>query len=128
MPITYKKEECTCGRPIAPQHCPGCGSTNLYARRANDTTYIAADNTVATARGFRCRRCGMDFNALVVCDLPRYETESMRQRRAQDAAKEATIKAMDNAVVGLTDPAEIRKRKLELLFKISPPPGVVKGE
>ena len=68
---------CHCGRPLVPKHCPSCGSTNSYAKSANNE-FIATD-PVTVAPGFRCRRCGVNWNTSMECQAPRIITAAERE-------------------------------------------------
>ncbi len=76
---------CRCGAPIRYVHCPGCGSTNFYSKDAANIT-APFDGVEITLRGFRCRRCHIDFFDGQPCEAPFFETETMRKRREKDAA------------------------------------------
>lgn len=64
-------EYCRCGREynIFRPHCPRCGSTNCYSKSSNGET-VLHNNTRVTIRGFKCRRCGADFNETMACNAP----------------------------------------------------------
>ena len=63
-------ERCVCGR--VELHCPSCGrgmvyavkSLNLYTRGSSPCQPPEADTVI---RGYRCRRCGVDFRSNTTC-------------------------------------------------------------
>lgn len=76
---------CRCGAPIRYVHCPGCGSTNFYGKQSASID-VPLDGKRTTLRGFRCRRCDVEFVEGQPCEAPFFETETMRKRREKDEA------------------------------------------
>ena len=60
-------EFCTCGRPMIPRHCIECGSTNIYGREASGAFTKLPNGTFQRVRGWRCRKCMIDFSELEDC-------------------------------------------------------------
>jgi len=60
--------------------CPTCGSTNVYAKKANDEPMILGHEVVGNWRGFRCRRCGADYSE----KPPAYKGQRPEGEKMQD--------------------------------------------
>lgn len=61
---------CECGRGRLPIHCRKCGSRTIYVKDANSASFDLEEIHGITAQGFRCRRCGADFNEATPCEAP----------------------------------------------------------
>ncbi len=77
--------QCRCGAPLKYIHCPGCGSTNFYAKGTASIT-APMDGVDVTFQGFRCRRCFLDFFDGQTCEAPFFESENVKKRREKEAA------------------------------------------
>lgn len=94
---------CTCGREIRSfPHCPACGSFNVYAKNSNAIKLLVPDTgqgtghpaEYLTARGFKCRRCSLEYHEAEACEAPRFESKSMAERRRVDAASTKVTAAL----------------------------------
>jgi len=56
---------CVCGRDNI--HCRLCGSAFVYAKAKAALRNNSGD---IAAQGYHCRKCGVDFHALVPCNAP----------------------------------------------------------
>jgi hypothetical protein len=70
---------CVCGRTLTPKHCINCGRKDVYACKRMDRL-VVVDNTKYIARGFRCRKCGAEFDESSLCDAPRKGLSITAQR------------------------------------------------
>jgi hypothetical protein len=92
MPTTV--EFCKCTRPVRPQHCANCGSTNIYGKSTISVKYQLPSGEEILLKGFRCRKCLTEFNQGTPCEAPVFESKSMKERREQEALSENTRKAI----------------------------------
>lgn len=60
---------CSCGRPLAPRHCINCGRKDIYSIKRADRLVIV-EGQKFIARGFRCRKCGAEFDESSKCEAP----------------------------------------------------------
>jgi transposase-like protein len=68
--------KCDCGRERMPVHCRQCGSRTIYSKDANSAKIQLPDaDGDIIAQGFRCRKCGEDFNEASPCKAPVQEIE-----------------------------------------------------
>ena len=68
-------EKCKCNRKRLPIHCRSCGGRMIYAKDANSTNLqvsklFAQAKDSLFAQGFKCRKCGADFNEATDCKAP----------------------------------------------------------
>jgi len=81
---------CQCGRNSTPRHCPACGSTNSYAKTSNNDYIVGGDSKeVIIHTGFRCRRCGVNWNTGMECEAPQVVTEASKE--AADKTKQSEL-------------------------------------
>ena len=95
---------CKCGRESKPQHCPNCGRRDVYATKRNDRLLVV-EGQKYIARGFRCRKCGNEFDESTQCEAP--------VRGFSVAAQRAEVD-VENALTGLA-PSE-RHARLQDMF------------
>ncbi len=71
--------KCQCGRETKPVHCVSCGRLDVYAiQRASKV--IELDGQKFLVKGFRCRKCGLEFDETSPCEAP--PRRSMKEVRA----------------------------------------------
>ena len=68
-------EKCECNRKRLPIHCRSCGGRMIYAKDANNTNLQVSKLSSLSkdslfAQGFKCRKCGADFNEATSCKAP----------------------------------------------------------
>lgn len=97
---------CTCGREIHIfPHCPACGSFNVYAKSSNSIRLLVPDTGQSTgnpaeyltARGFKCRRCSLEFHEAEACEAPRFDNRTMAEKRRKDEASTRVATALQAA-------------------------------
>jgi len=102
--------QCNCGRSTQVVHCPACGSVNRYPLAVKNEV---DEQTGKLYRGYRCRRCGVEYNDLdrLACSAPPpplSKTERQAIARAQGIEQFRASKGIDGT--------EDRKTMLQKLF------------
>jgi predicted Zn-ribbon and HTH transcriptional regulator len=101
---------CVCGRDVKPQHCHNCGRLDVYATRRLDRL-IVVDGQKYVALGFRCRKCGFEFDESIKCDAPKRGLSLAAQRAGDAAANVLTGLPHDERMAKLTEMFGKRDKK-----------------
>lgn len=97
-----KGDECQCGRRATVRHCPGCGSTRLYAYAPRIVRDSSGKNTL-TEGLCRCLGCGRVFTEpeREFCDAPPVTTAlaALKVKRLHEALSSGKNEYLDPNVV-----------------------------
>lgn len=72
--------ECACGRSTLIPHCLRCGVGNVYSVKALQRKVIHAGKTTVYM-GFRCRKCGFEFDESMECEALSLDQVAALQRQ-----------------------------------------------
>src|SRR6266849_2097743 len=90
---------CHCGRPLTPRHCVNCGRKDIYSIKRADRL-VVVEGQKFIARGFRCRKCGVEFDESTPCDTPKRGLSITAQRVGDQVT---------NSLSGLPQPERMAK-------------------
>jgi len=96
------QQECGhCGRTGI--HCPACGAKSRYAKVSEATVRPMSlpNNSTVDVRVmvYACRSCGLQYDDgdwLTKCEVPQFESKSMKERRAQEAKEQEMAEILAN--------------------------------
>lgn len=59
---TQENNVCVCTRNANKIHCPHCGCATVYGLASRIDKVTRSDNSIASLRVYRCRKCACTFN------------------------------------------------------------------